>query len=199
MNVRLNYELEFLAGIYFNDQLLLNQYSVSMNLLTQTLDTVSTNTALDRIKCLVMGQLENTVFIKSDQMARAEMMSIMGINVTTLPEEPVDQIIGIMLFNKFNAVMEGRLEVTALDISSSQGNGVWYQHDADDAAGPFAKPGWWNEPTLQHNDIALEAMADNVVKVNPSDWLEYDLMWTDLDQPLTDNTVVFGKFPKHEN
>jgi hypothetical protein len=199
MNVRLNYELEFLAGIYFNDQLLLNRYSVSINLLTNTADSASTNIALDRIKCLVASQFENTVFVKSDQLERAEMMSIMGINITTLPEDPVDQIVGIMLFNKFNAVMEDRMQVVALDICSTQGDGVWYQHDTDDSLGPFGKTGWWNEPTLQHNDIELEPVVDNVVKVKHSDWLEYELMWPDLDNCATNNTVVFGKFPKNEN
>jgi hypothetical protein len=111
-------------------------------------------------------------------------------------EEPVDQIIGIMLFNKFNAVMEGRMEVTALDISSTQGDGVWYQHDDGDTQGPFVESGWWHESTLKHNDIETDTTEDNVVKVRPSDWLEYDLMWTDNDAPLTNNTVVFGKFPK---
>jgi hypothetical protein len=36
---------------------------------------------------------------------------MMGINVTTLPEEPVDQIIGMMLYYKLNAIMEGRMIV----------------------------------------------------------------------------------------
>jgi len=38
MNVRLQYSLEFLAGIYFEDQLQMNSYEVNLNLLTKTAD-----------------------------------------------------------------------------------------------------------------------------------------------------------------
>ena len=52
MNVRLQYDLEFLAGIYYDDQLQFNSYSVSVSLLTQTADAASSNIALERLKCL---------------------------------------------------------------------------------------------------------------------------------------------------
>ena len=48
MNVRLQYDLDFLAGVYYEDQLQMNRYTVSLNLLTKTKDSVSTNIALDR-------------------------------------------------------------------------------------------------------------------------------------------------------
>ena len=145
MNVRLQYDLEFLAGIYYEDQLQMNQYNVSLNLLTKTRDSVSTNIALDRAKAFVHGALESTVFINQANQERAEFMQMIGINVTTLPEEPVDQIIGMMLYYKLNAIMEDRMTVTQLDIASSLGDSVWYQHDEEDVTGPF-RWGWLVEP-----------------------------------------------------
>ena len=72
MNVRLQYDLDFLAGVYYEDQLQMNRYTVSLNLLTKTRDSVSTNIALDRVKAFVHGALESTVFINSDNQERAE-------------------------------------------------------------------------------------------------------------------------------
>ncbi len=126
MNVRLQYDLEFLGGIYFEEQLQMNQYSVSLNLVTGTADPADTNTAMDRVKAFVFGELEHSVFMNGAQRERAELMHMMGINVTTLPEEPVDQIIGMMLYYKLNAIMEGRMTVRSLDISSTLGDAVWY-------------------------------------------------------------------------
>jgi len=197
MNVRLQYDLEFLGGIYFEEQLQMNQYSVSLNLVTGTADPADTNTAMDRVKAFVFGELEHSVFMNGAQRERAELMHMMGINVTTLPEEPVDQ----MLYYKLNAIMEGRMTVRSLDISSTLGDAVWYQHDDEDPPGPFTQDGWWHDSTVKHNTV--DFADENVLKVEPNAWVDYGLLWPN-EQPLTaataaGNTVVFGNFPKNEN
>ena len=198
MNVRLQYDLEFLGGIYFEEQMQMNHYSVSLNLVTGTADPTDTNIAMDRIKAFVFGELEHSVFINVAQRERAELMHLMGINVTTLPEEPVDQIIGMMLYYKLNAVMEGRMVVTGLDISSTLGDSVWYQHDEDDAAGPYAGEGWWHQASMQHETVERDPEPGNIVKVMSTGWYELDLEWPENSAPVSDNTVVFANFPKNE-
>jgi len=198
MNVRLQYDLDFLGGIYYQDLLQLNQYRVSLNLTTQTTNPADTNIAMERLKCFVLGELESTVFINQAMMERGELMNMMGINITTLPEEPVDQIIGIMLFQKLNAIMEGRMIVDSLDISSSLGDNIWYQHDDQDSVGPFAQPGWWNDSGPGHSLLPLTA-ADNVVKITDNQWREYDLEWPEETAEHSGNTVVFANFPRNEN
>jgi hypothetical protein len=200
MNVRLQYDLDFLAGIYYDDRLQLNSYSVSMSLLTKTTDAVNTNIAMDRLKIFMHGELSNTVFVNQALKERAEMLQIMGVNVTTLPEEPVDQIIGMMLYYKLNAIMEGRMSVTRLDLMSALGDSVWYQHDEDeDSPGPFRAEGWWHAPTVQHHNVDVGDVEDNVVKVVPNAWIEYGLTWPeDTAEPIA-NTVVFANFSRNED
>jgi hypothetical protein len=198
MNVRLQYDLDFLAGIYYEDRLQMNQYTISLNLLTKTKDSVSTNIALDRVKAFVHGALESTVFINQANMERAEFMQMMGINVTTLPEEPVDQIIGMMLYYKLNAVMEDRMVVTGLDLSSTLGDGVWYQHDEEDVPGPFGAEGWWHQANMQHETIERDPEPGNIVKVMSTGWYELNLEWPENIVPPSANTVVFANFPKNE-
>lgn len=198
MNVRLQYDLEFLGGIYYQDLLQLNQYHVSLNLTTQTRNPADTNIAMDRLKCFVLGELESTVFVNQSLQERGELMSMMGINITTLPEEPVDQIIGIMLFHKLNAIMEGRMTVDSLDISSTLGDHVWYQHDSEDSPGPFAQTGWWHDPGPSHSPFPLTDL-DNVVKITDNQWREYGLEWPEEAAEPVGNTVVFANFPRNEN
>ena len=200
MNVRLQYDLDFLAGIYYDDRLQMNSYSVSMSLLTKTTDAVNTNIAMDRLKIFMHGELANTVFINQTARERAEMLQIMGINVTTLPEEPVDQIVGMMLYYKLNAIMEGRMAVTRLDLMSALGDSVWYQHDEEeDSPGPFRAEGWWHESTVQHNTVDMGDVGNNVVKVVPNAWIEYGLTWPEDTPEPTANTVVFANFSKNED
>ena len=199
MNVRLQYDIEFLAGIYYEDTLQMNSYSASVQMLTMTNDMISTNIAMERLKCFVYSELANTVFISEKYQEKAEMMALMGINITTLPEEPVDQIIGMMLYTKLNAIMDGRMSVTNIDISSTLGDGVWYQHHEEDVLGPLSTPGWWHNSTVQHNSLELIDLQDKVVKVTPSAWFEYGLLWPEEQSDNPGNTVVFANFNKNEN
>ena len=198
MNVRLQYDIDFMAGIYYEDSLQLNQYSVSLDLITKTTDAEQTNIAMNRLKSFIWSELENTVFINQVHEEKAEMMSLLGINVTTLPEEPVDQLIGIMLYCKLNAIMEGRMIITDLNIQSTLGDQVWYLHNEEDALGPFVDDGWWTLSNTQHEHIELETVSQNVVKVTTTGWQEYGLEWPD-EVKHTANTVVFANFPKNEN
>ena len=198
MNVRLQYDLDFLAGVYYEDQLQMNRYTVSLNLLTKSKDSASTNIALDRAKAFVHGALESTVFINQSNIERAEFMQMMGINVTTLPQEPVDQIVGMMLYYKLNAIMEDRMTVTGLDIASSLGDNVWYQHDEEDMSGPFAEDGWWYRASMQHESVERDPDSGNVVKVMSTGWYELNLEWPENSAPASDNTVVFANFPRNE-
>lgn len=195
MNVRLQFDSDFSAGVYHDSHMLINQYALSIGLITQCTDHAQYNIALQRIRAFVEGELDSTVFINQQNGEVAELMSLLGIDVTPLPADPIDQIIGMMLFYKLNAVADGRLSVVQLDIKSNLG-GVWYQHDDQDPAGPFANEGWWCTSTPEHS--AIQRYQDNnVVKVFPASWSDYDLAWPD-EQVHNDNTVVYADFPKHE-
>ena len=200
MNVRLQYDLEFLAGVYYEDQLRINSYSLSLDLLTQTADPANSNVALERVKCFVYRELSDTVFFGPEDHEKAEMFAVMGSNVTTLPDQPIDQIVGMMLYCKLNAIMEDRMSVTALQISSLMGDSVRYCIDEDDNFGPFVESEiqtWWHNANTQHNDIELEPVADNVVKVVPNAWHEYGLKWPE-DCVESEATVIYPNFGRNE-
>lgn len=200
MNVRLQYDLEFLGGIFYQDLLEINSYSVALQVVTKTADPAELNIAWERLKAFVHGELASTVFINQAQQDQADMLSMLGVNITTLPEDPVDQVVGMMLFCKLNAIFEGRLQITQLDISSAIGDNVWYLIDEDDGMGVFANAGWWHEPTVQHATFSEDKTPKNVLKVSPSAWIEYGLTWPDqVDKTnKTAHTVLYAKFPKNE-
>jgi hypothetical protein len=177
----------------------MNHYSVTMNLLTKSKDSISTNIALDRIKLFVATAMESTVFVNQDNQEQAEFMQMIGINVTTLPEEPVDQIVGLMLHCKLNAVMEDRMIVERLDIASSLGDDVFYLHEHGDAVGPFQAAGWWSVSDTTHNSLTPIETHENVVHVPVTGWSKYNLNWPDSAGPESGKTVSFGKLNKNAN
>jgi hypothetical protein len=125
------------------------------------------------------------------------MLAVLGVNVTTLPADPVDQVVGIMLYCKLNAIMEGRMTVDSLNIASQLGDQVWYLHDAQDNLDMFTVDGWWHSPSAQHHTLTLDAYPDNVIQVAPSAWIEHGLLWPEATTESSGGTVVFGNFPKN--
>lgn len=201
MNVRLQYNIEFPGAIHIDDALQLNHYEINLNLETQSTDRSAINIAMDRLKCFINLELSSAVFVNQKETDLCEILQMVGANVVTLPDEPVDQIVGLMLFCKLNAIMEGVMAVTALDICSGLGDNVWYEHCEEDAIGPFSAPGWWHGPGTNHNNLTVNEITDKVLKVVPNPWAEYGLLWPDtVDKTQeTQHTVVYAKFPKHEN
>ena len=198
MSIRLQYDLEFPAGIYYDNRLQLNTYQISMQLCTHA-ENDQVNIALERLKCFVYTELADTVFIDRADEGRAEILASLGVNITTLPADPVDQIVGIMLYCKLNAIMEGRMTVDSLNLASRLGDQVWYLHDAEDSLGMFAVDGWWHSSSAQHHTLTLDAYPDNVIQVAPSAWIEHELLWPEVTAESSGNTVVFGNFPKNAN
>jgi len=191
--------LEFSAGIYYDDQLRLNRYSVSVQLCTLVADSEQLAIAMDRLKMFVHAELADTVFINQQNLERAQVLSLLGMNITTLPDEPIDQIVGIMLYCKFNSIMEDRMIVEQLDIGSTLGDNVFYIHEHGDAIGPFQQMSWWQSSDTSHDSLPPVETSDNVFHVPVVGWSKYNLNWPDELEPKSGKTVSFGKLNKNAN
>ena len=202
MNVRLRFNITFPAAAWFDGELMMTNYTLALNLLTLTMDPQDQNIALERIKFFLLNELHSTIFINQTDDERAEIFTDVGLNVTTLPEEPVDQVVGIMLFYKLNAIMEGRMKVTELVMSSEAGDSIEYFHSENEHTDLFPENGWWHEPTLCHSSVELDDSEDseNVVDLNADDdWREQDLAWAQAEVTQDLGQVVFANFNQSPN
>ena len=203
MNVRLRYSITFPASVWFEDALLTTNYSIAVNFLTQTLDPAEQNIALDRVSYFLLNELHSTIFINQTDVERAEAFDSVGLNVTTLPEEPVDQVVGIMLFHKLNAIMEGRMKITEITFSSDAGDNIEYFYSENEHSDLFPSTGWWHEPTLRHNDITAdddEGDNENVIAIDvDTEWREQDLAWSQPSATNDIGQVVFANFTQTNN
>jgi len=204
MNVRLRYSITFPAAAWFDDELMMTNYTLALNLLTQTMDPQDQNIALDRVKFFLLNEMHSTIFINQTDVERAEVFSDIGLNVTTLPEEPVDQVVSIMLYYKLNAIMEGRMKITELRMSSEAGDSIEYFHSELEHTDLFPETGWWHESNLCHSNIEVEDdNSDDDVVIDftgvRDDWSEQELGWahTEVTQDL--GQVVFANFTHTDN
>jgi hypothetical protein len=187
--------MSFTAGVYYGGEMRMNHYTVTLHMTTNSSDAVSHNVAFERIKYFVYNQLDSTVFINSAYHDKCEQFMSAGLTVTTLPGEPVDQLIGLMLYYKLNAVMEDRIIVDETEISSMLGENMIYLHSDNEHTDIPTFPDWWTSVEPIHSDyVSLE--ADKIVTMRTgSAWRELDLSWPEPTvSEETGNIVVFADF-----
>jgi len=197
MNVRLEHQFQFTAGTYLDDTLQMNNYYIKLEMITQTIDGVEQNIALDRMRHMMFNHFQNCVFVNITDTDAIDRFQSADINVVILPETPVDQIIGIMLYCKMNAIMQDRLFITQLKISSDLGQNLWYLQNEEEDVGPFEELGWWH--TADPNTFEKNTNYSNIIRLQKTDsWHDYHLEWDDELLIKDDNSTVlaFGKDEK---
>jgi hypothetical protein len=191
--------MPFTAGIYYGGSMAMNNYILKIYMLTNSVDPASQNIAFERLKYFVYSEINGTIFINRENDEQCQLLAKAGLKITMLPGEPVDQLVGMMLYSKLNAIMENYMIIHETEISSDLGDSMTYLHCADENLGPFTESGWWNAADLVHYDIDL-IDSDKVVSMHRAGaWRELDLAWPDLknDEPI-DNTVVFADFDRDD-
>jgi hypothetical protein len=191
MNVRIAQLLGIMAGAWYDDALEMNQYTIKLWMITHSTDPEEQSIAFRRAKHFIYSQLENTIFINSDDPKCADFTKA-GFNLTTLPGDPADQLVGIMLFHKLNAIMEGRIALVEVEISA--GDGVVYLHGEHETPEDLFQPDWWSTVDLTHCDLVPED-SEKVLSIPQVNWRELDLAWPEsADSAEPGNIVVFADF-----
>jgi hypothetical protein len=186
------------AGIWFENRLQMNDYDIKLSLLTATLNQEDHIVCIARLKHLIYVELDSTVFINQNDIKAMEDLSAAGIKITTLPEDPIDQIIGLMLFNKINAIMEGRMLLKEIDINSDLGDTIHYLHnDLECSAAEFGT-GWWDDPSPCHSNFKSKNNKKVVKLTRNLSWQDLELCWDgEAQDDVQANTVV--KFNRDED
>lgn len=202
MNVRLEYDMHWRAAIWFENTLQMNSYSVELAITTNTSNADDHIVSLNRLNHFIYHEMANTVYIHQDNTAQAQALTGAGIKITTLPEEPIDQIIGIALYSKLNAILEERMFINGVTIQSDLGDNVRYLHSERESVGPLSQIGWWQDSSPAHSDFKSTSGKKHVVRLSRNiTWQDLELEWSDAEPKETtdNNTVVFAKFSPNED
>lgn len=195
MNVRLRYNMPFTAGVYYSGEICMNHYTLVIRMTTNSTDATDHNVAFERIKYFVYNCLDSAVFISNQEQEQCQRLVNAGIKVVTMPGDPVDQLIGLMLYYKLNAIMEDRIIVDETEISSVLGEHMVYLHSDNETTDVGDPPAWWSNTNPCYNDF-VTVSADKVVSMHAnSAWRDLELNWIDPEVTAeTGNIVVFQDF-----
>lgn len=194
MNVRLRHSMTFTAGIYYAGRTQMNQYMLTLNMITNSHDPENHNTAFERLKYFIYNQMDSTVFINVEHVEQCGRLMQAGLDVTTLPGEPVDQLIGLMLYYKLNAIMEDRILIEETEISSVLGENMIYLHSENENTDIPEYPDWWMTSDPTHCDLTF-LDTGKIVAMPDQIWRDLSLTWpANVETTETGNIVVFDTF-----
>lgn len=180
MSITISRDFTFQAAIYFKESFLMNLYDLTLYMDVNTESIREQNIAMERIKYFLSNCLENSVFVQDTEKKVIEQYYNAGLKLSTLPEEPYDQIIALLLLVKLNAITEGKLTITDIILGSRLSDDVKFSCDLSSPLGPFQESGWWTGASATSYDISKIIKKEKIVKlVKPQiiEWDQFDLEW----------------------
>lgn len=199
MTARIHRSFDLQMGVHFTGEFYMNLYEIDLSFNVESDSIKEQNIALDRIKYYLSECLEHSVLVHDVEDKAIEKYMNADLRVCVLPEEPYDQIVGIMLLVKLNAITEGKLVITDISIGSRMSDDVRCLHSVEENTGPFALKGWWNDTSTKINNYTVSNKGKKIVKLfkPPVDWEEVNLEYKEKEPFLkstSSSEIVFANF-----
>lgn len=185
MTTRIEKDFVFQAAVFFENNFLLNIYELTLSMLVESESIREQNVAMERVKYIIEDCLENCVFVEEANTQKIQDFQKAGIKVCTLPEEPYDQIISLILLLKLNSVMEGKMSITDLVLGSKLSDGVRFTAVVEMAENVFPGNHWWTKSTTEINHLSKPNRKEKIVKLfKDENWDNIGLVWKDKVKTL---------------
>lgn len=179
MSSRIRKDIAFVTGVHFENTFMINLYECDMSMIVHTDDSREQRVALDRVFHFVNNHLNNSIIIASTEKEAIEKYEAAGHTLCIIPEEPFDQLLGLILLNKFNSIMEGRIEITDITFGSKLTDYIKFEISKEEAEELYPDNAWYNQPTVAIKDVPKKK-RDKIVKLfEPDEWETNELTWKD--------------------
>lgn len=193
MATKIEREFIFQAGVYFEGEFMMTVYELALKMEVDTESIKEQNIAMDRIHYFLDECLGNSIFVQDTEKKVIEKYMQADIKVCTLPDEPYDQIITILLLLKLNAITDGKLHITEISLKSGLSDDVKFVYDIQTVANhPFGNKGWWSDSSTNMTDIIKSTKKDKIVRLikHHNDWANVGLDWEQKHHTATE--IIFS-------
>lgn len=181
MNSKISKKFYLDACIHKDGTFLVNPYELELSMNVKTEDFSEQNIALGRVCYLIDEAFDSCVFVDLLDIAAIENYKKAGIKVCSIPEGPYDQIVGLILMSKINAVTEHKLIVEEIQITSKSCDSLCFYISIDNSMGYDSPEYWWNQNSLSITDRNMKSSKkEKIVELNRGsikDWDEIGLSW----------------------
>lgn len=185
---RIEKDYTFNSAVHFDNKFLINHYELTVSMIVETEAVHEQNVAMERLDYFINHVLDSCVFVDITKNKAIENYLHAGLRTCILPEEPYDQILGIILLLKLNSILENRLIVTDIILSSKLSDNVRFHVVQEVADNLYSGDNWWNENSTKLCDTKkLSDKKTKIVKLFDDDWQSVGLSWKEGKQ-VTNNT-----------
>ena len=178
----------------YEEQILPNTYHLTINFDIATDNGEEQNLAFERIKYFVDRVLQDAIFSAIDDENNLFFMDNFKQKLVTFPIPPQDLAVVSALFAKFRSIVDGRLDIISLELSSSQGDNVRINYDEEfaedgklldshDLIKAAEKTPWWYRNDCGSADFfKLDQESNQIMFVTDvTGWEGSDLVWPEED------------------
>lgn len=178
MNTRVSKDYTFLSSIHFDNRFMVNLYEMNISMVIQTFDMLEQNIAIERVNYFISTILEESIFINNKEVEFIEKYNNAGLRCCLIPEDPFDQIIGLILMNKCNAIMEDRIHITDMIFGSKLSNLIKFELTSEMAINEYPGKYWWNDNTM--STASKPKKKDKIINLfdnKDNDWANLELIF----------------------
>lgn len=181
MSTKIEKEFVFETAIHFEDKFMINFFEMTLLMQVETESLREQQVAMDRINYFLSTYVENAIFVNAKEKKAIDNYEKAGMRVLTLPEDPYDQIVGLILMRKLNSITEDRLKITDMVFGSKLTAGIKF-HSTVEESEDFEGKNWWDDSTTCVREEGKPiSKKDKVVKLfsQKDEWAEVGLLWKD--------------------
>jgi len=165
----------FECAIHFEDKFMINFYETTLFMEVVTDNQYEQNIAIERINYYISNIIDNSIFVNEEDKKVITNYENAGIRVISLPEDPYDQIIGLLLMLKLNAIMENKIVINEIMFQSKLTAGIKFHTFIEETEDYLGKH-WWTDKSPSYKIPSNK--KEKVVKLFDEDtWTSLGLTW----------------------
>ena len=194
----------FKSIIVVDDELFNNDYTIKLHLTPVTADLKEQGDFFERLKMLFEHIFNNTITVCRDAKLYNVLEKQTSNRFIQLPRQPYDQLMAAVCFTKANAILQGKIIINELELSSYQGDGITYRIlkegpeiqllDVDNwFATQYNKfDPWW----LRSDTATYDKILDKGIYTGHYRWHNHEAITDSVDQQHDENAKIFEFNPK---
>jgi len=172
---KFSWNTKFKSIIVVDNELFNNEYQIKLHITPVTVNLQEQGDYFERLKMLFENVFANTIIASRDEKLYQVLEKETNNRFIQLPRQPYDQLMAAVCFTKSNAILQGKIIINELELSSYQGDGITYS---------IVKEG----PEIQLLDI------DNWF---PTKYNKFDPWWLRSDTATYDKVLDKGIYTGH--
>ena len=201
MSNTFSWKTKFKSIIIVDGELFGNEYNLNISLTPHTADLKEQTDYFERLKNLFEMVFANTITTWRDEKLYHTLKKSSNNRFVELPKPPYDQIMAAVCFCKANAILDSKITINFIELSSWQGDGITYTVDKDSKELILLDaPDWFSDKYTKFDPWWLRADTATYDEELPEGIYTGHFSWTankiPVDKKHDDHAKIFEFQPK---